>query len=98
MDLFRAQTPVDAARRDVALYTQQVAKDENALDLLVGAPTASELLPTELSAVIPPKETSAGVSSVVLLRRPDVLEAENQLKAANADIGAARAAFFPQIP
>jgi len=97
LDLFRAQTPVDAARRDVALYTQQVAKDENALDLLVGAPTASELLPTELSAVTPPKEISAGVSSVVLLRRPDVLEAENLLRAANADIGAARAAFFPQI-
>ena len=97
LDLFRAQTPVDAARRDVALYTQQVAKDKNALNLLVGAPTASELLPTELSAVTPPKEISAGVSSVVLLRRPDVVEAENLLRAANADIGAARAAFFPQI-
>ena len=97
LDLFRAQTPLDVARRDVALYTQQVAKDENALNLLVGSPTASELLPTELSGVTPPKEISAGISSEVLLRRPDVLEAEDSLKAANADIGAARAAFFPRI-
>jgi multidrug efflux system outer membrane protein len=50
-----------------------------------------------LSNVAPPKEISAGVSSEVLLRRPDVLRAESLLKAANADIGAARAAFFPRI-
>jgi outer membrane protein, multidrug efflux system len=97
LDLYRAQTPLDAARRDVARYRQQVAQDENALNLLVGSPAPSELLPTELGRVTPPKEISAGVSSEVLLRRPDVLQAENLLKAANADIGAARAAFFPRI-
>jgi outer membrane protein, multidrug efflux system len=97
LDLYRAQTPVDIARRDVARYIQQVAQDENALNLLVGSPTPSGLLPTELGQVSPPKEISAGVSSDVLLRRPDVLQAEDLLKAANADIGAARAAFFPQI-
>jgi multidrug efflux system outer membrane protein len=99
LDLFRAQTPLDVARRDIALYTQQVAKDENALNLLVGSPTASDWtgLSAELSGVAPPKEISAGISSEVLLRRPDVLEAESLLKAANADIGAARAAFFPRI-
>jgi outer membrane protein, multidrug efflux system len=97
LDLFRAQTPLDVARRDVAVYTQRVAQDENALDLLVGSPTATELLPTELSGVTPPKEISAGISSEVLLCRPDVLGAENLLKAANADIGAARATFFPRI-
>jgi multidrug efflux system outer membrane protein len=97
LDLFRAQTPLDVARRDVALYTQTVAKDQNALNLLVGAPTARELLPVNLSGVTPPKEISPGISSEVLLRRPDVVEAENLLRAANADIGAARAAFFPQI-
>ena len=97
LDLFRAQTPLDVARRDVAIYTQQVAKDENALNLLLGSPPASELLPAELSGVTPPQEISAGVSSEVLLLRPDVLQAENLLKAANADIGAARAAFFPRI-
>jgi len=97
LDLFRAQTPLDVARRDEAIYTQRVAQDENALNLLVGLPTASELLPTELDGVTPPKEISAGISSEVLLLRPDVLGAENQLKAANADIGAARATFFPRI-
>ncbi|HOX59756.1 MAG TPA: efflux transporter outer membrane subunit [Candidatus Paceibacterota bacterium] len=97
LDLFRARIPLDVARRDVAIYTQQVAKDENALNLLVGLPTASELLPTELNGVTPPEEITAGLSSEVLLLRPDVLGAEHQLKAANADIGAARAAFFPRI-
>ncbi len=97
LDLFRAQTPLDVARRDEAIYTQRVAQDENALNLLVGLPTASALLPTELDGVTPPKEISAGISSEVLLLRPDVLGAENQLKAANADIGAARATFFPRI-
>jgi outer membrane protein, multidrug efflux system len=97
LDLYRAQTPVDVARRDVALYTHQAAKDENALNLLTGVPTPRDLLPAELAGVNPPKEISAGVSSEVLLRRPDVLQAEYELKAANADIGAARAAFFPRI-
>lgn len=97
LELLRAQTPLEVARRDVAIYTQQVAKDENALNLLAGSPVATELLPTGLSGLTPPMEVSAGLSSEVLLRRPDVLQAENQLKAANADIGAARAAFFPRI-
>jgi multidrug efflux system outer membrane protein len=74
-----------------------VAKDENALNLLAGSPIPSELLPTGLSDLAPPKELNAGVPSEVLLRRPDVLQAENLLQAANADIGAARAAFFPRI-
>lgn len=97
LDLFRAQTPLDIARRDIAIYSERVAKDENALNLLVGSPTASELLPAELGSVTPPREIGAGLSSEVLLLRPDVLQAESMLKAANADIGAARAAFFPRI-
>jgi len=95
--VYRAQTQVDAARGDVARFTQQVAQDENALNLLLGVTTPGELLPADLSNVAPPKEISAGVSSEVLLDRPDVLQAENLLKAANADIGAARSAFFPRI-
>ena len=80
-----------------ARYTQLVAQDENALNFLVGSSVPGELLPTELGQVSPPKEISPGLSSEVLLRRPDVLQAEDMLKAANADIGAARAAFFPRI-
>ena len=97
LDLRRAQTPMDAARIDIARYTQLVAQDGNALNLLVGSPVPSKLLPAELGRVSPLKEISPGTSSEVLLRRPDVLQAEGMLKAANADIGAARAAFFPRI-
>jgi multidrug efflux system outer membrane protein len=96
LDLRQAQTPVEAARRDRAVYTQRVAQDENALNLLAGAPVPAELLPAALDRVRPPQEISPGTSSEVL-GRPDVLQAEDLLKAANADIGAARAAFFPRI-
>ncbi|KFO67828.1 multidrug transporter [Smithella sp. SCADC] len=97
LDLRRAQSQVDSARGDVARYTQLVAQDENALNLLVGSPLPQELLPLDLKNVMPPKEISADLSSEVLLQRPDVLAAEHQLKATNANIGAARAAFFPRI-
>jgi len=97
LDLRRAQTQVDTARRNVAIYTQLTAQDENALNLLVGTPLQAALLPSELDGISPPKEISPGLSSDVLLRRPDVLAAEHRLKAANANIGAARAAFFPRI-
>jgi multidrug efflux system outer membrane protein len=97
LDLRQVQTRVDAARVDVARYTQLAAQDENALNLLVGSPVPAELLPAILSCVAPLPEVSAGMSSEVLLQRPDILQAEGQLKAANANIGAARAAFFPRI-
>ena len=97
LDLRQAQTQVDAARVDIARSTQLIAQDENALNLLVGSPLPSDLLPMELGSVPPLKEISAGISSEVLLRRPDILAAEHLLKAANAFIGAARAAFFPRI-
>ncbi len=97
LDRFRAQTQVDAARGDVARFQQRVAQDENALDLLLGAPAPRELLPAGLAAVAVPQRIAAGVPSEVLLRRPDVLQAESLLRAANADIGAARAAFLPRI-
>jgi len=97
IDLYRAQTQVDVARGDIARFTQQVAQDRNALNLLVGSTVPDELLSTELGGVAYPKEISAGVPSEILLCRPDVLQAENLLKSANADIGAARAAFFPRI-
>ncbi|MEW6614568.1 MAG: efflux transporter outer membrane subunit [Thermodesulfobacteriota bacterium] len=97
LDLRQAQTRVDAARVDVARYTQLVALDENALNLLVGSSVPGKLLPPDLNSINPPKEISPGTSSEVLLYRPDILAAEHQLKAANANIGAARAAFFPRI-
>ncbi len=97
LSLRRAQTQVDAARREVARYTQLVAQDCNALNLLAGSPVPEDLLPTDLASVNPPKDISPGLSSEVLLNRPDIMAAEHQLKAAYAFIGAARAAFFPRI-
>ena len=97
LDLRQVQTRVDSARVDVARYTAQVAQDENALNLLAGSPVPAELTPQALSAIKPLPDVSAGMSSEVLLRRPDILQAENLLKGANANIGAARAAFFPRI-
>ena len=97
LDLRQVQTRVVAARVDVAKYTELVAQDQNALNLLAGSTVPPELLPEELSAVKPLPDVSPGTSSEVLLRRPDILQAEHLLRAANANIGAARAAFFPRI-
>ncbi len=97
LDLRQAQTRVDAARVDISRYTAIVAGDENALILLVGSPVPDGLLPAELSTVTIMQDLSPGLPADVLQRRPDILQAENRLKAAHANIAAARAAFFPRI-
>jgi len=95
--LRQAQTSVESARVDIARFTGQVAQDENALALVIGSPVPAGLLPSGLSTITALKEFSAGLPSEMLQRRPDIMQAEHLLKAANADIGAARAAFFPRI-
>lgn len=97
LDFYQVQSQVDAARADVARYTGLLAVDLNALQLLAGAPVGAELLPEGMGSIEPPRAVSAGVSSEVLLRRPDILSAEHSLRAAYANIGAARAAYFPRI-
>ena len=97
LDLRQVQTSVDSARVDVARFTSQVARDENRLALVVGALLPTELLPGEFSAVGTIRELPTGMPAEVLQLRPDIMQAEHLLKAANADIGAARAAFFPRI-
>jgi multidrug efflux system outer membrane protein len=97
LDLRRAQTPVYAAREDVARFKQLVAQAQNALNLLAGSQVPENLLPIDLSNVTSPKEIFHGVSSAALLNRPDIMAAEHRLKGAYAFIGAARAAFFPRI-
>jgi multidrug efflux system outer membrane protein len=98
LDLRQVETLLQSARADAAHYRSVVAQDENALVLLAGAALPAEWLPSKLPdgvtaiAVLP-----AGVPSETLTRRPDVLQAERALRAANASIGAARAAFFPRI-
>ncbi len=97
-DLYQAQTTVDAARVDIARYTTLVAQDENALNLVVGSALPADLLPPSLSETLTAlKDLAPGLPSDVLLSRPDILQAEGLLKGANANIGAARAAFFPRI-
>lgn len=94
----QAETNYQAARNDIAALQTQVARDQNALNLLVGATVPADQLPTELGNAPVTRDALPGnLSSEVLLRRPDVLQAEHQLIAENANIGAARAAFFPRI-
>jgi multidrug efflux system outer membrane protein len=97
LDLRQSQTSVEVARVDIARYTGLIAQDRNALELLVGTGIAPELLPARLGNVTVLQDLSPGVPSTVLQRRPDIAQAERQLQAANANIGAARAAFFPRI-
>ena len=97
-DVADARTLLAQAQADVAQNTTQVAQDRNALELLVGGPVEDALLPASLGALDAGiANVPAGLSSSVLLDRPDVVEAEHQLKSANANVGAARAAFFPTI-
>ena len=98
LDFNQAKTAVEAARVEIARYTTLVAQDENALNLVVGAPVPAELLPPGLSETLTAmQDLPSGLPSDVLLRRPDILQAESLLKGYNANIGAARAAFFPRI-
>ena len=97
-DLRQAEITLRTAEADIAAQTTLVAQDLNALQLLVGAPVD----PANLSNAIDDaasrlREVPAGLDSTILLRRPDVVQAEWQLRAATADIGAARAALFPRI-
>jgi len=98
VSLAQARSTVESARADAANYASQVEQDRNALELLVGQHLVDAQLPgtTQLDAALL-VSVPAGLPSTLLQRRPDVLAAEHTLKAANADIGAARAAFFPSV-
>jgi multidrug efflux system outer membrane protein len=97
-DLRQAETVLATAQADLAAQRTAIAQDLNALQLLVGAPVDPALLPQSIEeAVTTLAELPAGLDSGILLRRPDVVEAEYQLRAANAEIGAARAELFPRI-
>ena len=97
-DLRQAQQVLETARADLADQRTALAQDVNLLRLLVGAEVDPRALPVSIDdAAKTIAELPAGIDSYVLLRRPDVLQAEYQLRAANAEIGAARAALFPRI-
>jgi multidrug efflux system outer membrane protein len=98
LDFHQAETSVATARANLEQYTRQVALDHNALVQLLGAPLPDDLPAAtdwgdqRLLADLPP-----GLPSDLLVRRPDILSAEHNLIAANANIGAARGAFFPSV-
>jgi multidrug efflux system outer membrane protein len=98
LDVRTAEAQAETARFNLSAAEVQRAQAENALVLLVGGPLPADLPPPEpLDAQRVVADLPAGVPSEVLQRRPDVLAAEHALRAAHADIGAARAAFFPSI-
>ena len=97
-DLAQAQQVLAQAQSDLAEQRTARAQDVNFLQLLVGAPVDPALLPQTIEEAAPTlAELPAGLDSSILLRRPDVLQAEYELRATNAEIGAARAELFPRI-
>ena len=101
LDFRQAESLAESARATLAQAQRQRAADENALVLLLGEPIPpdirSSLAGNSLADVAPFPALQAGVPSDLLVRRPDIRQSEQQLIAANANIGAARAAFFPRI-
>ena len=98
VSLYEAQASVEAARNELLRYTAAVALDQNALNLVVGSDVPASLLPGDsVGSVTALADVPAGLPSDLLTRRPDVLLAERNLQSANANIGAARAAFFPKV-
>lgn len=97
-DLLQAETILGTAEADIARLRTVVAQDVSALERLIGQPVSRDLLASDMvDALAGLGKVQPGLSSEVLLQRPDVLSAEYELKAANGDIGAARAALFPRI-
>lgn len=98
LEVRQAQTSYDQARSDIAQISTFVAQDQNALNLLAGTSVAVDDLPSAMpEGDVTLVNLPENLPSTALLRRPDILAAEHQLRAANANIGAARAAFFPNI-
>jgi|TARA_R110002126_G_scaffold3263_1_gene18322 multidrug efflux system outer membrane protein len=97
-DVARAQTAVEMARVNLFKYRRLVQQNKNALTLLMGVAYSDALIPEAVLAdLVLPDNLNAGIPAQVLTLRPDVRQAEYALLARNADIGAARAAFFPSI-
>lgn len=98
LELAQAQSALDEARASLSASAARAGQDENALVLLMGRSMPGDIPEVRrLADVAPMKDVPAGLPSSLLARRPDILAAEHDLMASNADIGAARANFFPTI-
>ena len=98
LTLQQVKSTVATAKVDIARYQRLLQRDKNALDLLTGTQVSEQLLPDRpLSKLLQFPELPAGLPSDLLQQRPDLKAAEHDLLAANANIGIAKAAFFPSI-
>jgi multidrug efflux system outer membrane protein len=98
IDVHQADAQTNTAAVQINTYRMQVAQDMNALRVLVGQPVPAQLLPEgELGKNLATADVPAGLPSSLIERRPDIIAAEALLRAANADIGAARSAYFPRL-
>jgi len=97
MDVVQVDTLLQQARALVAQIEQARAAQAHALTLLLGAPLSEGMQTAKLDDRAVPQDLPVGLPAEVLLQRPDIMVAEHQLRAAGANIGAARAAFFPRI-
>ncbi len=98
LDLAQIRTAVETARVNKVLYSRKVILDRNTLNALLGTTNTNTLpLANKLEDIVLLQDIPVGLPSQVLLKRPDIRQAEYKLKAAGANIGAARAAFYPRI-
>lgn len=97
LDLSSMEVQRQTAKADLAAFRQRIQEINNALVFLAGGSLPSNLPAGRSLDDVIVANVRAGVSSELLYRRPDIREAEHQLRAANANIGAARAAFFPSV-
>jgi outer membrane protein, multidrug efflux system len=98
LDLRQAESQVENAQLSIETYERQIVQAQDALELLLGTPLPADLPPPRpLGAANMMVDIPVGLPSDLLTQRPDILEAEHSLEAANANIGVARAAFFPTI-
>lgn len=97
LELAQAEGQVASAQADLQARMRGLEQADNALQLLLGTAMPPDLPPAPRLDALPRPLLSAGLPSELLMRRPDILQAEHNLQAANADIGAARAAFFPRL-
>ena len=94
----QAESEMEGARAQTQVFRAAVGLDKNALEVLIGQPLATDIMPDKpLESLLALKQVPAGLPSDLLQDRPDILAAEHHLIAVNANIGAARAAFFPSI-
>ena len=97
LDVLQAQQTLDTANAQIPDLERQIAQEENAISILLGNYPQAVTRGQQLSEQPLPPDVPAGLPSTLLERRPDVHEAEHLLVAANAEVGVAKAQFFPQI-